>query len=57
MLDAVEQNNIPKTQKLISNGEDINMISECTSPLVLATEKGHIDMVQILLNKGADPNI
>jgi hypothetical protein len=57
MLDAVEANNLAKVQGLTDKGEDLNKTSECTAPLVLAAEKGHKEMVQLLLSKGADPNI
>jgi ankyrin repeat protein len=39
---------------LIENGADVNKLSDCHSPLLLASQKGNIEIVKLLLENGAE---
>ena len=57
MNDASASGNLPKVQELVQGGADVNRSSECSSPLVLAAEKGHLKVISYLLEHRADPNL
>jgi ankyrin repeat protein len=50
-----------KVEELISNGADVNEIDENTvwtrTPLITATMRGHIEVVDFLLGQGADTSL
>ncbi|KAF7972855.1 hypothetical protein HWV62_16888 [Athelia sp. TMB] len=45
-------------QHLICNGADVNILGleESTSPILIASEEGHVEIVRMLLDKGANVN-
>ena len=55
--DMAQKGNIPKAELLLKYGADINPIEEeyQSTPLGLAARWGHSEMVEFLLNQGADP--
>lgn len=56
--DAVGVNYIDLVRNLIGKGADVNSWSRVQgTPLVIAANKGHIGMIQVLLEFGADPNM
>jgi len=57
---ACKNGNIVEVKKIIESGNiDINQgaIHHGPTPLMMASSKGKIDVVQLLLEKGANPNI
>lgn len=53
---AVEQGNLAWTCRLLAIGADINVRNAAgQTPLMCAASKGYADMVQVLLQNGADP--
>ncbi|XP_054717702.1 putative ankyrin repeat protein RF_0381 [Uloborus diversus] len=57
---AVRSNNLEKVKKLLSEGvhpDEPNWINNGRPALLEATYQGNVDMVEILLNADADPNI
>lgn len=59
LCEAANSGNIAEVRKLIANGKDINTDTVNRygrSPLVLATRKGHIEVVKVLLDAGANIN-
>lgn len=56
---AVRQGNIPAAVALIEGGADINtpMLSDSTTPLLLASVNGQYDMAMTLIKKGANPKL
>ena len=60
LLHAVSNENIEKAREIITQGANIDLtcpkMGVC-SPLVVATKKGNIEMVKLLIESGADVNI
>ncbi len=55
---AVEQGNLAWTYRLLAMGADINVRDKTgQTPLMSATAKGYADMVQILIQNGANPKL
>lgn len=62
LMDAVEQNNLLEVKSAIKQGADINYKVQGSehyyyTSLILATSKGHLDIVKYLVKAGADVNI
>jgi uncharacterized protein len=57
--DMSQKGNISKVKLLIQYGADLNAIDEeyQSTPLGMAARWGHLEMVQLLLEKGGDPTI
>ena len=53
LLEAAEANALPVAQKLLADGTHVDETTALT-PLHVATEKGHTDMVTLLLEHGAN---
>ena len=53
LLWAVYDNKISKVNSLLDNGYDINC-KRIWSALMWASDKGHIEMIELLLNRGAN---
>ena len=52
------KNNWPTVlSKLFEKRVDINILTDGKSPLYIACEEGHENVVKLLLNNGADPNV
>ena len=56
--DMAEKGNIPKVELLLKYGANLDLVEEeyQSTPLGLAARWGHIEMVEYLLGRGADPN-
>ncbi len=54
--DAIENNNIKKVKKLISNGHDVNIEDNKITPILMATYLNNIEIGKFLLQKGAKFN-
>ncbi len=55
LMDAVRAGDLLKTRQLIVKGADVNGVANFViSPLHIAAEKGHVDIVRALLDGGAD---
>ena len=54
-----EQGHLAKVRELLAQGEDINQRSWHfhNTALMLASQNGHIEVVNLLLEKGADPSL
>ncbi len=57
LIDAIKNNNYSKVEKLLVHGADVNSTIDSYTPLILASEWGHIDVVKLLLENGADVNL
>ncbi|MGC2063517.1 MAG: ankyrin repeat domain-containing protein, partial [Thermodesulfovibrionales bacterium] len=58
-FDDVKMGNVRDVESTLAQGFDVNKRdggSEGFTPLIYAAQKGHIDVVRLLLNKGADVN-
>ena len=53
---AVKARDVDEVRSLLLNGLNLNFKIDIGSPLGQAIESGNVDMVQILLDAGADPN-
>ena len=58
MLNAAASGELGKMQTLIAQGHDVNVRFPLvgTGPLIVAAGHGHVDMVRVLLDAGADIN-
>ncbi|XHG02956.1 hypothetical protein AWENTII_006276 [Aspergillus wentii] len=58
-LDAAKALLVPSTDDIPTTSEsfDVNSLHKGSTPLFWALEKGRIEMVKLLLDNGADPNI
>lgn len=55
---VVGRGNLAWTYRLIAMGADVNVRDEAgQTPLMFATEKGYADMVQVLIQNGANPKL
>src|SRR4030095_15191070 len=59
LLYAVRQGYIDSTMALLQSGADVNQVcaGDQNSPLRMALINGHFDLAQMLLDKGANPNL
>jgi hypothetical protein len=54
---AIEQNNIDAVRQFIQNGFAVNASDENGAPILFhAIMQGDLDIIRLLLEKGADPN-
>ncbi len=56
---AARQGSTAAAHALIARGADVNLRSpgDATTPLLMATLNGHLDLAKYLLDHGADPNL
>jgi ankyrin repeat protein len=55
LFDAAEENNMPEVRRLLRAGADVNGKDNYGStPLIVACEKGHVQVVQVLRENGVD---
>lgn len=55
---AAGNNEYEKLMTLIKEGADVNSVNDYGgTPLMIASKRGHVETVRILLENGADPNI
>ena len=57
LLQAIHQEDVPRVRELLASGADLDpFLWPGSHPLVDAAETGNVDLVQVLLLAGADPN-
>ncbi len=55
LMDAVNANDPARVRRLIQQGADVNAPDEHgDAPLVMAAYRGHVEVLQLLLDSGAD---
>jgi hypothetical protein len=58
LLHAIHKNQIKSVEALLDGGADINRRSgDAITPLMMAAGYGYVDIVQLLLRRGANPKI
>ena len=58
LLDACDQGDIVKVQKLLADGADVNQCDDKhTTALIVASYRGHTEIVKLLLASHANPDI
>ena len=55
--DAANSGDIEAVKNFLAAGTDVNAIDDDWTPLVFAVDKGHKEIVEILIAKGADVNV
>jgi len=56
LLDAVSDNDILEVRKYLARGDDPNQEDKGSTPLIVASSNGDIEIVQLLLTNGANIN-
>jgi ankyrin repeat protein len=56
MASAIRKDNSTEVEKLVTNGADPNVMVNGKSLLMWTVEKGHLQLTQVLLDKGAEVN-
>jgi ankyrin repeat protein len=58
LITAAQNGNLSECKRLLDSGDDLSTAEEVSRYTALhrAAEEGHVDVVQFLLEKGADPN-
>jgi uncharacterized protein len=56
LISAAKKGDIGKVQELLSNGSDPNELEYGFSALMFACERGHTDVVRLLVEQGANAN-
>jgi len=57
LLGAIEKGDIKRVEKLVEKGRYIDGKENEVTPLILATSKGNVEIVKILIDAGVDLNI
>jgi uncharacterized protein len=57
LCNAIARGKIPLVQKLLKMGINVNIMDDHMTPLMHAAKSGYADMVQLLLQHGADPRM
>lgn len=57
VLAAIEKGDLTKLHWLLTKNVEINFSQNGFSPVLLAAEKGYTDIMQVLVNHGADLNV
>ncbi len=57
LYEAIQENDLDMVLQAIAAGEDVNEIVEGYSYLTVAAMSGNLELAQILLRAGADPNL
>lgn len=56
MTKLIKEKNISEVKARLASGEDPNA-NECDNPLIVASNRGDLELTQLLLEKGANPNL
>ena len=54
ICDAVSDGNIEEVKQLIGNGSNVNLKYDGQPPILIATIKGHLEIMEYLIEKGAN---
>lgn len=57
LVDAVDHYDMTMVQTLLNKGENPNILIGSATPLSIAIEKGYLDIADVLLKNGANPNL
>ena len=57
LIDAVLHSDVGAIRKAVASGVDLNEIENGMTPLLFAIYRGDLDVVRLLLDNGADPNL
>jgi hypothetical protein len=57
LVEAVIEDNLPVAAYLIEAGANVNQVAAGQTPVMIAADAGNPELVQLLLENGADPNL
>lgn len=57
LTEAVLRSDLTAVKQAIASGDNLNELNDGMTPLLWAVFRGDIDVVRLLLESGADPNV
>ncbi|TGM03078.1 ankyrin repeat domain-containing protein [Leptospira barantonii] len=57
IIRAAKEKDLDKVRSLISQGEDVNAVGECYNALSIAVNDKNMELIELLLSKGSNPNV
>ncbi|AOP32717.1 hypothetical protein A0128_01820 [Leptospira tipperaryensis] len=57
IIQATKEKNVEKVKSLIAKGENVNAVGECYNALSIAVFDDNMELIELLLSSGSNPNV